>query len=71
MKTRKLLSLALAAACCAATGVLAQTVKVGIVLPFTGVGAEFGQQVDRGIQMFMKLNPSAFGPYKVELVKRD
>ena len=54
-----------------ATGALAQTVKVGVVLPFTGVGAEFGQQVDRGIQMFMKLNPTAFGPYKVEIVKRD
>jgi branched-chain amino acid transport system substrate-binding protein len=71
MKTRKLLSLALAAGCFAATGALAQTVKVGVVLPFTGVGAEFGQQVDRGIQMFMKLNPGAFGAYKVEIVKRD
>jgi branched-chain amino acid transport system substrate-binding protein len=71
MKIRKLLSLALAAGCFAATGALAQTVKVGVVLPFTGVGAEFGQQVDRGIQMFMKLNPGAFGPYKVEIVKRD
>ncbi len=49
----------------------AQTVKVGVVLPYTGVGAEFGQQVDRGIQMFMKLNPGAFGPYKIEFVKRD
>jgi len=71
MKTRKLLSLALAAGCLAATGALAQTVKVGVVLPFTGVGAEFGQQVDRGMQVFMKLNPGAFGPYKVEIVKRD
>jgi branched-chain amino acid transport system substrate-binding protein len=71
MKSRNLLSLALAASCFAATGAIAQTVKVGVVLPFTGVGAEFGQQVDRGIQMFMKLNPNAFGPYKVEIVKRD
>jgi branched-chain amino acid transport system substrate-binding protein len=55
----------------AAAGASAQTVKVGVVLPFSGVGAEFGQQVDRGIQTFMKLNPSAFGPYKIELVKRD
>ena len=50
---------------------IAQTVKVGVVLPYTGVGAELGQQVDRGMQMFMKLNPKAFEPYKVELVKRD
>jgi branched-chain amino acid transport system substrate-binding protein len=71
MNTRRILTPLLAVACFAAASASAQTVKVGVVLPFTGVGAEFGQQVDRGIQMFMKLNPTAFGPYKVELVKRD
>ena len=63
---------ALAAALAAgAAAAQAQTVKIGVVLPYTGVGAEFGQQVDRGIQMFLKLNPGAFGTYKVQLVKRD
>ncbi|MGH8766527.1 MAG: ABC transporter substrate-binding protein, partial [Burkholderiales bacterium] len=52
-------------------GAGAQTVKLGVVLPYTGVGAEFGQQVDRGMQMFMKLNPKAFEPYKIEIIKRD
>ena len=60
-----------AAALAVAGGASAQTVKVGVVLPFTGVGAEFGQQVDRGMQMYMKLNAGAFAPYKVELVRRD
>ncbi len=54
-----------------AVGSWAQTVKVGVVLPYSGVGAELGQQVDRGMQMFMKLNPGAFGAYKVQIVKRD
>jgi branched-chain amino acid transport system substrate-binding protein len=54
-----------------AAGAHAQTVKVGVVMTYTGIGAEFAQQVDRGMQMFMKLNPNAFGPYKVELIKRD
>ena len=54
-----------------AFGAGAQTVKIGVVLPYSGVGAEFAQQVDRGIQVFMKLNPGAFGPYKVEIIKRD
>ena len=54
-----------------AAGAFAQAVKVGVVLPYSGVGAEFAQQVDRGIQQFIKLNPNAFGPYKVELIKRD
>lgn len=63
--------LALAAALAAAAGAQAQTVKIGVVLPYTGVGAEFGQQVDRGMQMYMKLNSGAFAPYKVELIRRD
>jgi branched-chain amino acid transport system substrate-binding protein len=58
--------LAVPAACA-----MAQTVRVGVVLPYSGVGAEFAQQADRGIQTFMKLNPNAFAPYKVELIKRD
>jgi len=62
---------AAAALACASAGVTAQTVKIGVVLPYSGVGAEFGQQVDRGIQTFMKMNPNAFGGVKVELVKRD
>jgi len=54
-----------------AAGAMAQTVRIGVVLPYTGGGAEFAQQVDRGMQTFMKLNPKAFGPYKIELIKRD
>jgi branched-chain amino acid transport system substrate-binding protein len=49
----------------------AQTVRIGVVLPYTGIGAELGQQVDRGIQAYMKMNPNAFGGIKVEIVKRD
>ena len=71
IRNKAMLQFALAAALAGAAGAQAQSVKIGVVLPYTGVGAEFGQQVDRGIQMFLKLNPGAFGPYKVELVKRD
>ncbi len=72
MQARRLWSGVIAAAALAvASGASAQTVKVGVVLPFTGVGAEFGQQVDRGMQMYLKLNAGAFAPYKVQLVRRD
>ncbi|HEX2648351.1 MAG TPA: ABC transporter substrate-binding protein [Burkholderiales bacterium] len=71
MKARFAHVLAALSLAAAATGVAAQTVKVGVVLPYSGVGAEFGQQVDRGMQTYLKLNPNAFGPYKVELIKRD
>ena len=71
MKTARTSLALLLAAGLLATGAHAQTVKIGVVLTYTGVGAEFAQQIDRGMQMFTKLNPGAFGPYKVELVKRD
>ena len=72
MQARRLWGGVIAAAALAvAGGASAQTVKVGVVLPFTGVGAEFGQQVDRGMQMYLKLNAGAFAPYKVQLVRRD
>lgn len=63
--------LAIALATAGIAAAQAQTVKVGVVMTFTGGGAEFGQQVDRGMEMFQKLNPNAFAPYKVEFIKRD
>ncbi len=73
MRISRILKLGVVAASFAAVAATAQaqTVKIGVVLPYSGVGAEFAQQVDRGMQVFMKLNPGAFGPYKVELIKRD
>ena len=73
MKVSKVMKLGLVAASFAAFAATAQaqTVKIGVVLPYTGIGAELGQQVDRGIQTYMKMNPNAFGGVKVEIVKRD
>src|SRR3990172_6200829 len=73
MITKARLTQALAAGVLAAFAVSApaQTVKVGVKLTYTGIGAEFAQQIDRGMQMFMKLNPGAFGSCKLEIVKRD
>jgi branched-chain amino acid transport system substrate-binding protein len=49
----------------------AQEVKVGVALPFTGIGAEFGQLVDRGMELYLKLNADKVRPYKITLIKRD
>ena len=49
----------------------AQEVKVGVNLPYTGIGAEFAQQIDRGMEQYLKLNPDAGKPYKFTLIKRD
>jgi branched-chain amino acid transport system substrate-binding protein len=49
----------------------AQEVKVGVILPYTGVGAEFAQLVDRGMEQYLKLNADKVKPYKIMLIKRD
>src|ERR1043166_7956571 len=49
----------------------AQEVKVGVALPFTGIGAEFAQLVDRGMELYLKLNADEVKPYKITLIKRD
>jgi branched-chain amino acid transport system substrate-binding protein len=54
------------------TGLIhAQEVKIGINLPYTGIGAEFAQQIDRGMEQYLKLNPDAVKPYSLKLIKRD
>jgi branched-chain amino acid transport system substrate-binding protein len=49
----------------------AQEIKVGVALPYTGIGAEFGQLVDRGMELYLKLNADKVKPYKITLIKRD
>lgn len=55
----------------AASLVQAQEVKVGVNLPYTGVVAENAQYMDRGIELYLKLNADKVKPYKVTLIKRD
>jgi branched-chain amino acid transport system substrate-binding protein len=51
--------------------VSAQEVKIGVVLPYTGVGAELAQQIDRGMELYLKLNADLVKPYTITLIKRD
>ena len=67
----KRIAAALAALALTATLAQAQEVKVGVALPFTGIGAEFGQLVDRGMELYLKLNADKVRPYKITLIKRD
>jgi branched-chain amino acid transport system substrate-binding protein len=62
---------AIAALAVSASGALAQEVKVGIVLPYTGVNAEFSQQMQRGMDLYLKLNADKVKPYTITLIKRD
>ena len=62
---------AIAALAFSAGAALAQEIKVGVVLPFTGIGAEFAQQMDRGMELYLKLNADQVKPYTIKFIKRD
>src|SRR5260370_412406 len=50
----------------------AQTVKVGFIGTYSGPGAPQGDQFDKGLKLFMKLNGDKLPPgVKVELIVRD
>ena len=49
----------------------AQEVRVGVNLPYTGVAAEIAQQMDRGMELYLKLNADKVKPYAIKLIKRD
>jgi len=72
MSIRKLvISLAAAAAMLAPAAALAKTVKVGVVLTFSGGAAQFGDLIEKGMKLYMKEHPDAFGDNTVELINRD
>jgi branched-chain amino acid transport system substrate-binding protein len=54
-----------------AHGAAADTVKIGIMMPYSGVNADQGDLMDKAIDLFVKLNGNMVGPHRIELVKRD
>ena len=73
MKTNVSLCLCLAAAALAcAFPAAAQTVKIGLISSYSGPGAAQGDQIDKGVKLYMKLNGDKLPPgVKVELITRD
>jgi branched-chain amino acid transport system substrate-binding protein len=49
----------------------ADTVKVGVVLPFSGANADLGHQIDKAFDLYVKLHANDIAPNKIEIVKRD
>ncbi|MBV8320059.1 MAG: ABC transporter substrate-binding protein [Hyphomicrobiales bacterium] len=67
----RIIAIAFAAATLAATGALAQDLKVGVVLPLTGGLAPVGKQVQAGIKMYMDKNGASVAGKKIDLVVKD
>jgi branched-chain amino acid transport system substrate-binding protein len=72
MKTKYLISACAAAALLAGTSSRAQTVKLGIVDTYSGPFASVGEQLDRGIRLYMKLHEKDLpAGVKLEIIRRD
>lgn len=70
MRTLKLLG-------CAALGLVlaaaarAENVKIGIMLPFSGVNADLGDANIKAMDLYVKLHAKDIAPHTIEIVKRD
>jgi len=61
-----------AAALLLALPAAAQTVKIGFISSYSGAAAAQGDQLDKGVKLYMKLNGDKLPPgVKVELITRD
>ena len=55
-----------------ATPAFSQTIKIGFISSYSGAAAAQGDQLDKGVKLFMKLNGDKLPPgVKVELITRD
>lgn len=74
MKRKHTLQAALAALTLAvsATAAIAQTVKIGLISTYSGPNAQYGENMERGMRLYMKLNADKLpAGVKVELIPRD
>src|SRR4030065_243451 len=49
----------------------AETIKIGVVLPFSGANADLGHQIDKAFDLYIKLHAKDIAPHKVVIVKPD
>ena len=72
MRTMKAAALALAAGLAGFGHAQAQdTIKIGVILPFTGQFADTGVQLDNGIKLYMEQNGDTVAGKKIEIIRKD
>jgi branched-chain amino acid transport system substrate-binding protein len=49
----------------------AETVKVGLILPYSGPFAGLGAVMDNAIKLFVAKNGDTAGAHKIEIIRRD
>jgi branched-chain amino acid transport system substrate-binding protein len=61
----------LAALAIAGPATAAETVKVGVILSYSGQAAASAEQMDKGIRLYVKQHEKDLGDVKLELIRRD
>jgi branched-chain amino acid transport system substrate-binding protein len=62
---------------CAAVGMMlaapaqAESVKIGVILPYTGVNADLGDANVKAMDLYVKLHAKDIAPHTVDIIKRD
>jgi branched-chain amino acid transport system substrate-binding protein len=68
---RKTLILAASAAALLASSAYAQSVKVGLIISYSGQFADTGIQMDNGIKLYMKQHGDMVAGKKIEFIRKD
>jgi len=71
MMKRIVSALAFAAMLALPAGAMADSVKVGLIAPFSGGFAIWGQQFQQSIEAFQKVNGTSAGGNEIEVIYRD
>ena len=61
----------LAASLLPATGQAQETIKIGIILPYSGQFADAANQIDAGIKLYMKQHGDSINGKKIEIIRKD
>src|SRR5271170_6860474 len=48
-----------------------QTIKIGVILPFSGQFADTGIQLDNGIKLYMQQHGDTVAGKKIEIIRKD
>jgi branched-chain amino acid transport system substrate-binding protein len=72
MLKKSLLGLgALAATVFALPAAAQDTIRIGVILPYSGQFADTGNQLDNGIKLYMKQHGDSVGGKKIEVIRKD
>jgi branched-chain amino acid transport system substrate-binding protein len=71
MFNKTILALSVAAIALAAPAGAQDTIKIGVILPYSGQFADTGVQLDNGIKLYMKQHGDTVAGKKIEVIRKD